>query len=118
MRTRVNREIQLMALGGLIAGMITLSQFNLQEVLRVDRFQHSLVSALAFILLYFAFNLKNNKIFLAILGVLAIGFLKEFADPSFEIMDIVANFTGVTIGLMVVFTSQITNIRRYSFHRK
>ena len=108
MRTRVNREIQLVVIGGFVAGLVTLSQFNIQEVLRVDRFQHTVLSALIFVALFFAFGPKNKKILPAILIALSFGFLKEFTDPSFESMDIVANFMGVSLGLLLVFASQMT----------
>ena len=94
-----------------IAFIMTLLQFNLLEVLRVDRGQHFVLSMALFVM--FSYMGKSFKFYGAtFILVFTIGFLKEVIDPSFEWFDIYANCFGLLVGSLVVYaTGSLNKIR-------
>ena len=100
-----SRDSQLLAIAGLIGGFLFAVQLNLHEVLRVDRLQHTLVSATLFLSLYMLFSKQRWGFVYAIVGSLTIGGLKEIWDHQAQNFDMVANGLGVFVGfaLLIVY---------------
>lgn len=102
-RKSISHNKLLIGTAGFLAGFMTLAQLNLQEVIRFDRFQHLSVSFILFLMFYFIFSMKKPSFILPAAAALAVGYVKEFTDPTFQQFDIFANFTGVSVGIMFIF---------------
>lgn len=100
-RSGLRRESTLYVLAGVIAGIISMSFLHEADVFRIDRFQHFLVSAGLFVTLFALLGSEKKNMVTAALGALAIGFLKEFGDPTFQALDITANFAGVLLAVVL-----------------
>jgi len=109
--TKNFREIQLFAIAGFISSFIFLSQLNLQEILRFDRLQHSVISLFLFFLFYSILAGQRGRVFFSIFGVLLVGIGKEFMDHSAQNFDMYANAFGVFLGLLFIIAFPIFNAK-------
>lgn len=100
-------QTQLLFAGTLIPAIIILIQFISLDVFRYDRIQHCTISGLSFVALFLLFRSHPAQFVIATVGALLIGFLKEFTDPSYDMIDVFANTFGVTIGLVAVIVAKL-----------
>ncbi len=106
MRTKSQRDNQLYIIAGFLGLLISFSQFNLLEILRIDRFQHTLVSAILVVGLYLVLSTRSvAQLMMVLLFVVGLGLFKELSDPMFDSLDMLANLVGVLIGLMISLAS-------------
>jgi hypothetical protein len=97
-----NHQAFLMASAGLVSAFIFLSQFNIQEVLRFDRLEHTLGSMGLFFVFYFLLAGYKLRWTLSVVTTLMIGLGKEWMDHQMQSFDLYANFFGVVLALMIL----------------
>jgi len=106
MRSKSQRDNQLYIIAGFLGLLISFSQLNLIEILRIDRFQHTFVSAALVIILYFLLSSRTvAQLMMILVFVVGLGLFKELSDPVFDSLDMLANLVGVFLGLMINLAS-------------
>ncbi len=102
MKSPNQRQSPLYVIAASIALLISFSQFNLIEILRLDRFQHTFFCATLVVGFYLVMNLKSASQLMMILSfVIFVGFFKELSDPEFDSLDMLANLVGIALGLIL-----------------
>lgn len=107
---KINSIVQSVGIS-ILALMLTIAaEANMNQVLRVDRFQHLCVSFLLILFAYFILRDQGSKrISLSFIFALSIGFIKELTDPQFEWFDIIADLTGIS--LTIIFICIVTRVK-------
>lgn len=90
-------------MAGLVGAFLFSTQMNLEEVLRVDRFQHLVVSSGLFLFFYLIFSDLKGRMAWAFSATLAIGILKELFDHQMQGFDIYADVSGILLGILLLF---------------
>ena len=109
---KITQDFYLIGSSLLVAFLVTLSQLNIQEFIRVDRLKHIMITGSLCLLLFLFQDIKSRGVLPIIFLIFGLGFLKEFTDPQFDGMDIVANTIGFLLAMASYFFFTQIQVKR------